>query len=86
MTIKAKTVYTTSDGKEHASRAIAQKHEAAYKVKSGLETAFVANAPSRIPSEFAINMLNSVENLTALRDLCNKGLEYHRNYGKLKKA
>lgn len=84
MSIKAKTMYETSDGKSHETRAIALKHEAGLKVKNGLVAAFCANAPGRTPSEFSVNLLNSVNNLTALRDICNKGLEYHRNYGKLK--
>ena len=86
MTIKAKTVFTTSDGKEHATRAIALKHEAGFKVRKALEHSFTATAPGRAPTEFSLNLLNSVAELTALRDACNKGLEYHRNYGKLKKA
>jgi hypothetical protein len=86
MTIKAKMVFTTSDGKEHPTRVIAQKHEAGFKVRQSLELAFAKNAPGRAPTEFSMNLLNNVEELTALRNACNKGLEYHRNYGKLKKA
>lgn len=86
MSIKAKTVFTTSDGKEHQTRAIALKHEAGYKVRKSLEESFAKNAPGRAPTEFSLNLLTNVAELTAMRDACNKGLEYHRNYGKLKKA
>jgi len=84
MSIKAKTMYETSDGKSHATRAIALKHEAQFKVKNGLETMFNNHAPGRTSSEFSINLLNDPKALAALRDVCNKGLDYHRNYGKLK--
>ena len=84
MSIKATMTYTTSDGQKHDTRAAALKHEAGYKVRNGLEEQFKALAPGRMPTEFSLNLITDVKKLKELRDLCNKGMEYHRNYGSLK--
>lgn len=86
MAIKAKTVYTTTDGKEHPSRSAAMKHEAGFKVRTALEEQFQKLSPNRTPDQFSLNLITNPKALEEMRDMCNKGLEYHRNHGLLRKA
>lgn len=87
MTIKSVHRYQTSDGKEHTSMVAAQRHEAAFKVMSGIKTILDKAAIANGYGSAHIDLVNKPELTIALRDMCNKALNYHRNYtGKVKGA
>ena len=85
MAVKAVTVWKAEDGSVHPDQKTAQKHNVQFKIRSGIAKIIAETTPSQQLRAFTIDMLNSPEALTKMRDICNKGLQYHRDYGKLKK-
>lgn len=85
MAVKAIRMYQSEDGKAHPTMEAALKHNAAQKAMSGVKAALAKATPSMQMSLLHMDLVNNVEACTGLRDALNKALEYHRNYGKLKK-
>lgn len=86
MPIKAIRMYQSEDGKVHSTMPEATKYNAQQKALSGVKAALAAATPSLRGDLLPIDLLNNPKAAAELRDQLNKVLEYHRNYGKLKKV
>lgn len=85
MTIKAVTRYQSEDGKLFDNIKAAQAYNAQQKAMHVFMNAIHSAAPGHQLGLLHINIVNSPVHTKALRDACNKILDYHRNYGKLQK-
>lgn len=85
MSVKAITMYRSEDGRTHETRAEALKYDALQKNLANVKTLLAPYATNCTNTLF-LDLTNNVKLITAMRDQLNKALEYHRYYGKNKKA
>lgn len=86
MSVKAIRMYQSEDGKVHPTLAAAHQYNAQQKVMAAVKTTLAETTPSMQMSLLHIDLVNNPNAAAKLRDQLNKVLDYHRNYGKLKKA
>lgn len=86
MAIKAVTMYQSEDGKVHTDIVEARKYDSQQRVMSGIKLALATATPSQQWGLLHMDLCNNPSAAKLLRDQLNKVLDYHRNYGKLKKA
>ena len=86
MVVKAVTRYESEDGKLFDDYNEAKSYNAQLKAMNGFKNAIMNADPSHSMGLLHINVVNSPAKVKSIRDACNKILDYHRNYGKLKKS
>jgi hypothetical protein len=84
MAVRAITVYEASDGKKFDTQEKAHAYEFASTRINNFRRILANPNIIRAPEGLAVDLFNSPAILEELRDACNKGLDYHRRYGKLK--
>jgi hypothetical protein len=86
MSVKAKLVYFSEDGKSHETRAEAMQHDAMWRSMKGIRTSFEAISPGQSLGTLHIDIVNKPQLAMKLRDQINKAIDVQRRYGKLKKV
>ena len=81
MTVKAKIVFETEDGRLFQSRKAANAHQRMRTLLEQLRLQLIS--PS---STLAIDVANDPKKCADLRDTLNALLQYHRDYGKLSQS
>jgi len=84
MGVKAVTVYEASDGKKFDTQEKAHAYEFASTRINNFRRVFANPSIIRAPDGLAVDLFNHPDVLEDLREACNKALDYHRRYGKLK--
>lgn len=85
MAVRSIRVYQSEDGKTFESMADAVAHDSQQRAMAALKTALQNASPASSLGTIHIDLANKPVHLEALRDACNKALDYHRRHGKLKK-
>lgn len=85
MTVRAIKVYESEDGKHHDNLADALAHDSQQRAMAAIATAMRTASPSSSLGTIHLDITNNPKHAEALRNACNKVLDYHRRYGKLKK-
>jgi len=84
MAVKAVTVYEASDGKKFDTQEKAHAYEFASTRINNFRKVLANPTIMRAPEGLAVDLFNNPAILEELREACNKALDYHRRYGKLK--
>ena len=84
MAVKAVTVYEATDGKKFDTQEKALAYESASTRINNFRRVFANPNIIHTPEGLAVDLFNNVQSLEDMREACNKALDYHRRYGKLK--
>lgn len=84
--VKAVTRYEASDGSLHDDITEARKHDALYKRMAEVKTILMNPRMGNSPNMICLELTNNPDAATKLRDALNGVLNFHRTYGKLRKA
>jgi len=85
MAVRAVTKYQSEDGKLHDTIGEARSHDSFQRSRDAIVAAIKKADPGHSIGLLHISLSNNPAALAELRDALNKSLDYHRNYGKLKK-
>lgn len=83
--VKAVTMYQSTDGKMHSSMDEARSHDALYKCMSTVKAILQSPRMGDHANMMSLEIVNNPKAALDLREACNKVLDFHRKYGKLRK-